>query len=60
MEAIKESISTIQRHYKEGNLNWPMIIYIGLAHIAAIVGIISIPYCHKYTLLWAMILWPIR
>ena len=33
LATIKEIISTSVRHYKEGNLNWPMIIYIGLAHI---------------------------
>jgi stearoyl-CoA desaturase (Delta-9 desaturase) len=57
--SVTEIVSTIQRHYKEGNLNYPMILYISLAHIAAIVGILSIPYCHVYTLLWAFVLWPI-
>jgi hypothetical protein len=56
---ITESINTVSRHYKEKNLNWPMIIYIGLAHVAAVIGLFSIQYCHKYTLLWAFILWPI-
>jgi fatty-acid desaturase len=56
---ISDSIKTVARHYKEKNLNWPMIIYIGLAHVAALFGIYSIPSCNKYTLLWAFILWPI-
>lgn len=60
MFGISESISTVSRHYKAGNLNWPMIIYITLAHIAALIGLFTIGECHRYTLLWAFILWPIR
>lgn len=60
MFGMKESIDTAVRHYKEGNLNWPMIIYISLAHAAAIIGLFSLSQCHKYTLLWAFVLWPIR
>lgn len=56
---ITESIKTVLRHHKEKNLNWPMIIYIGLAHVAAIFGLYSLQFCHKYTLLWAFVLWPI-
>ncbi|RYY83434.1 hypothetical protein EON63_11200 [archaeon] len=52
-------MSTFVRHYKAGNLNWPMIIYISLAHVAAIIGLCTIRHCHPYTLLWAFILWPI-
>lgn len=47
-------------HYKEGNLNYPMIIYISLVHIVAIAGIFAVPKCSYETLLWAFILWPIR
>ena len=57
--SINQGIKTVARHYREGNLNWPMIIYISLAHIAAVIGVFTIPYCNKYTLLWAFILWPI-
>ena len=53
-------MKTVSRHYKAGNLNWPMIIYITLAHIAALIGLFTIGECHRYTLLWAFILWPIR
>mmetsp|Transcript_10074 Transcript_10074/g.9028 ORF Transcript_10074/g.9028 Transcript_10074/m.9028 type:complete len:314 (+) Transcript_10074:124-1065(+) len=59
MEIIQESVNACIYHFKEGNLNWPMVIYITLAHVAAIVGLFTIPYCDKYTLLWAFILWPI-
>ena len=60
MSMVMESIRTVARHYKEGNLNWPMIIYISLAHAAAVIGLFTIPQCNKWTLLWAFILWPIR
>lgn len=55
MEAIRTTI----RHYKAGNMNWPMGIYITLVHFAALMGLYSIPSCNKYTLLWAFLLWPI-
>ena len=54
-----ESVRTTYQHYKDGTLNYPMIIYISLAHVAAFVGLLTIPKCHPYTLLWAFILWPI-
>ena len=56
---IAECIRTVIRHYREGNVNWPMVIYISLAHVAAFVGICTIPKCHPLTLLWAFLLWPI-
>ena len=59
MGIIGDSISTAARHYKDGTLNWPMIIYISLVHIAAVIGVFHVPYCSYYTLLWAYILWPI-
>jgi len=59
MTFIKESLDTIVFHYKESNYNWPMIIFIVLAHAAAFMGVMTIPKCHNYTLLWAFILWPI-
>ena len=52
-------LRTVKRHYKEGSLNWPMIIYIGLAHVAALVGLFHIHKCQWQTLLWAFLLWPI-
>ncbi len=59
MEVIKDSLSTVAYHYKHGNLNWPMIIYISLAHVAAVIGLFTIAKCHPYTLFWAFLLWPI-
>lgn len=59
MVSVPNIMSTVTKHYKEGNLNWPMIIYITLAHVAAVVGLFTIPFCHPYTLVWAFLLWPI-
>ncbi len=36
-----------------------MIIYIALAHVAAVIGLFTITKCHPYTLFWAFLLWPI-
>jgi len=59
MSVVNDSMKTVMRHYKEGNLNWPMIIYISLAHVAALIGVLTVTSCHPYTLLWAFALWPI-
>jgi stearoyl-CoA desaturase (delta-9 desaturase) len=50
----------VSHHYKEGNVNWPMGIYITLVHIVALVGLSRVPEVSKETLSWAFILWPIR
>lgn len=59
MEAITDAYDTFAEHYRRGNLNWPMIIFISLAHVAAIIGLYTIPHCHTYTLMWAFFLWPV-
>lgn len=55
----RESFEICKNHFKDGNLNYPMIIYIALAHVAALMGLVSIPNCHPYTLAFAVVLWPI-
>lgn len=47
-------------HYSEGNLNWPMIVYITLVHLVAIAGLLKIPSASFETLIWAFLLWPAR
>jgi stearoyl-CoA desaturase (delta-9 desaturase) len=59
MKLIKESFEAVSYHYKKGTINWPMVVYISLAHLAAIIGLFTIPKCQPLTLLWAFILWPI-
>lgn len=56
---FREIPSLISNHYKQGNINWPMSVYISLVHIVAIAGLFAIPRCSKETLLWAFLLWPI-
>lgn len=50
------SVTILTKDYRE-SLNWPMIIYISLSHISAVVGLFMIPYCHNMTILWAFVLW---
>ena len=50
----------VHYHWKEGNLNWPMIIYISLVHVAAVAGVAKVMDCSAQTLMWAFLLWPIR
>ena len=56
LKFVQEVAITFVRHYKEGNLNWPMLIYLSLAHIAAVIGLFTVPYCHTLTIFWAFIL----
>jgi stearoyl-CoA desaturase (delta-9 desaturase) len=51
--------SLVSGHYKTGNMNWPMIIYISLVHSVAVVGLTKLTACSMETLLWSFILWPI-
>ena len=57
MKVIQESIDAFVYHYKNGNINWPMVVFLTLAHVAAVIGLFSIQYCHRYTLFWSFVLW---
>ena len=57
---VSEIPSLAKYHYKEGNINWPMGIYITLVHVLGFVGVAKMMECSKETLMWAFILWPIR
>lgn len=59
LATLSEGVKTTIRHVKAGTINWPMAIYITLVHVAGLIGATYIPLCHKYTLLWAFMLWPI-
>jgi stearoyl-CoA desaturase (delta-9 desaturase) len=56
---LMDALRTTVRHYKEGNFNWPMIIYLVLIHASAVTGLFYLQSAHANTLLWAFILWPI-
>jgi hypothetical protein len=56
---VSDSWKTIVHHVKNGNVNTPMLIYITLSHIAALIGLFSLAKCQYLTLAWAFILWPI-
>ena len=59
MDVISYAIDAWCFYYKRGNINWLMVVYITLTHVAAIIGLMTITSCHKYTLVWAYSLWPI-
>jgi len=60
MKMFRDVPGLVAHHYKEGNFNWPMIIYISFVHIVAALGLFAVPQCSKETLLWAFVLWPVR
>ena len=57
---IRDIPSLVSYHWKEGNINWPMLIYISLVHAAATYGVAKAFQASYETLMWAFILWPIR
>jgi len=56
---LTEIPGVVRLHWKERSFNWPMIVYIALAHSVALLGLFTIPKCTKETLVWAFLLWPI-
>lgn len=60
MKMVRDIPKVVSYHWKEGNYNWPMIIYISLVHIAAGCGVAKLTQCSYETLMWAFLLWPIR
>jgi uncharacterized membrane protein YfcA len=60
MKMWRDIPGLVSYHYKEGNVNWPMGIYVTLVHVLAAVGIAKAFDCSKETLMWAFICWPIR
>jgi len=56
---LTETVQNIAFHYREGNLNWPMIVYISLVHMVGLTGLFYLPRCSYDTLMWAFALWPI-
>uniref|UniRef100_A0A7S3UVS5 Fatty acid desaturase domain-containing protein n=1 Tax=Heterosigma akashiwo TaxID=2829 RepID=A0A7S3UVS5_HETAK len=56
---IKDSVNTCVYHLKHGNVNWPMLIYITLVHMAGLYGLMLVTSSQWQTLLWAFILWPV-
>mmetsp|Transcript_13671 Transcript_13671/g.20160 ORF Transcript_13671/g.20160 Transcript_13671/m.20160 type:complete len:328 (+) Transcript_13671:192-1175(+) len=56
---LTESLNNVIHHYKQGNLNYPMGIYITLVHIVAFIGLFYVPKCSTQTLFWSFFLWPI-
>jgi hypothetical protein len=60
MKMFRDIPKVVSYHYKEGNFNWPMIIYISFVHSMALGGVMKLTQCSPETLIWAFLLWPIR
>lgn len=60
LKMVRDIPKVMSYHWKEGNYNWPMLIYISLVHVAASYGFVKMFSSSKETLLWAFCLWPIR
>ena len=60
LQSIRDLPSVVSYHYKQKQLNYPMIIYISLVHIVAVVGALRVTSCSLETFLWSFLLWPIR
>jgi len=56
---FSEIPSLVKHHWSKGQINWPMGIYISLAHAASFVGLTKVMDCSAETLLFAFLLWPI-
>jgi len=59
VKMFREIPSVISYHQNHGGFNLPMLIYISLVHVVALVGLFTVPKCSAETLIWAFILWPI-
>jgi len=59
MKMVRDVPSVISYHWKEKNYNPPMIVFVTLVHVMAVVGLLRVNRCSNETLLWAFITWPI-
>lgn len=61
LQSLRDIPGVIAYHYKEGNINWPMGIYITLVHVVAVYALLfKVGQCSAETLLFAFLLWPLR
>jgi stearoyl-CoA desaturase (delta-9 desaturase) len=59
MNLVTDTIDAVSHHVKAGTVNWAMVIFLSLAHAAALWGLVTISVCDNRTLLWALFLWPV-
>jgi stearoyl-CoA desaturase (delta-9 desaturase) len=59
MNLVTDTIDAVSHHVKAGTVNWAMVIFLSLAHTAALWGLVTISVCDNRTLLWALFLWPV-
>jgi stearoyl-CoA desaturase (delta-9 desaturase) len=58
-QMVRDIPKVVSHHYKQKQLNYPMMIYISLVHATAAVGLFKLTKCSAETLLFAFLLWPI-
>ena len=59
MDTLVSIPSLVHYHWTRKNFNWPMMVYISLVHVLAVM---SLPYLFSSnwkTLLFAFALWPV-
>lgn len=58
---IAETVDAVAHHFRAGTINWAMVVFLSLAHAAAVWGIclIILSAVETKTLLWALFLWPV-
>jgi stearoyl-CoA desaturase (Delta-9 desaturase) len=59
VQMFKDIPKVVHYHWKEGNINWPMGIYITLVHVLGVIGAVCyVKKCSAETLLWAWYMFP--
>lgn len=53
----RETVETAGYHWRNGNINWHMTVYVVLVHAAAVVGLAAVRGCKVETLVLANVLW---
>lgn len=56
---IISAIKVCWDHYRADNVQWPMLLFLVVVHLAALVGIWVFSDCLWQTKLLALLLWPV-
>jgi stearoyl-CoA desaturase (delta-9 desaturase) len=57
LEMFTNIPKVLNHHYKEGNFNWPYMVFFAVVHITAFMGIFKVAYCKRESILFFFILW---
>ena len=58
---LSDSVDDVVHHFRAGTINWAMVIFLSLAHAAAVWGLwlVTSAQVDSRTLWWALFLWPV-